>query len=184
MSKGENGGPCAQCNALCCRNYSVCLTAHDLQRLFKKTGRLDWAAAAKAESVKNPPFHSFFLFEKGIFKEYFLCLARDASEACVFLGEKNKCVVYSSRPTVCRMYPFELDSTGSLKYKKNHRCPVLWKLGGQEVERFLADARQRQRELDDYGVWCREWNALHARKKGLKSFLKFLLGKAKEEGEH
>lgn len=47
---------------------------------------------------------------------------------CIFL-ENNRCIVYSSRPLICRFYPFELKGTNSKKFKflYTEECPGLKK---------------------------------------------------------
>ncbi len=175
-------GPCARCAAKCCKNYNVYITAYDLERLLEKNeNALEAVIAVRADEVKAPLAHGFFLFPKGVLEEYFLFLKRDKKENCVFLGKQNNCLIYYDRPMTCRVYPFLENEAGELEYKKGCRCPEKWKLEEKEKKEFIENIKTHQTELESHGKFCREWNATKAKKGSLKEFLEFLLEKAQGE---
>lgn len=172
-------GPCARCTAKCCKNYNAYITAYDLEKLLKKhENTLESIMAVKANEVKAPLAQSFFLFPKGKLEEYFLFLKRDKKENCVFLGKQNNCLIYYDRPMTCRVYPFLENEACGLVCKKGCRCPEKWKLDEKERKEFLENIEKHQRELENHGKWCREWNATRAKNGSLKEFVGFLLSKA------
>ncbi|MBI4399700.1 YkgJ family cysteine cluster protein [Candidatus Micrarchaeota archaeon] len=175
-------GPCAECTAKCCKNYVVAITAYDLVRLVDKVDSLDWVDVVKATSVEIPLAHRFFLFNEGFPEEYLLCLKRDNAESCIFLGKNNYCGVYNFRPMTCRVYPFQKGSDGELAYKEKYRCPVSWTLDKHARTQFFEDVEKQKKELENYGKWCREWNAKLAPSGNLKMFLEFMISKVKESG--
>lgn len=173
-------GLCARCTAKCCKNYNVYITAYDVARISARMNDLNWVNAVRAEQVKTPLAHSFFLFPKGVLEEYFLFLKRDKRENCVFLGKENNCLAYNERPMTCRVYPFLENEAGELVYKKDFRCPEEWELSEKERQEFLKTIETLQTELESHGRFCREWNATRAKKGSLKEFLEFLLKKTRE----
>ncbi|NYZ77079.1 YkgJ family cysteine cluster protein [Candidatus Micrarchaeota archaeon] len=172
-------GPCAECNARCCRNYTITITARDLLRLIDYTESFGWIGTASAKGFDPALAHSFTLFENNKPGKFVLCLKRDRKETCVFLGKGNRCAVYAARPMVCRTYPFRKDEGSRLVYKKNYRCPVQWKITSTLRREFLKNLERQKKELAEYGRWCGEWNASVTEGRDLASFIDFMISKAK-----
>ncbi len=163
--------PCNKCDALCCRNYTQALTAHDVKRLYEKLGNFSFAGFSSAERYdeKRAPH----LLLNG--KKYILHLARDENENCVLLGKEGRCTVYPARPMRCRIYPFEIVD-GKTEMKADARCPAGW--FPDDSGKLKTDAEQHEMELSHYGRICEDWNDKEgANAEGFYSFLAFLLKK-------
>ncbi|MEM3399234.1 MAG: YkgJ family cysteine cluster protein [Candidatus Micrarchaeia archaeon] len=178
--RNATSGPCARCDANCCKNYIVCITANDLLRLADYTKSTEWADAVPSHLILNPPTSGFFLYDRGKPVEFFLCLKRDNRECCVFLNDENLCSVYEARPLLCRAYPFE-KSGSSIVYKKNFRCPSRWELDKKTLDDFTNAVKKHEEEAAEYGKWCREWNALYAKEGTFEGFINFLIEKARKK---
>jgi len=175
----ETENPCRKCMAGCCKKYSVCLTGHDVARLVKATYNLDWIDSIYAEDTNPEIARPFSLYENGKVERYLLCLRMTEEDSCIFLGKDNLCKVYETRPMICRIYPFNQRLSEKLEYKENIRCPIEWRLKGEEVEQFLEDIEQNKKELEEYGGLCNEWNSALTPEKTLSDFIKFILAKVK-----
>jgi Fe-S-cluster containining protein len=89
---------CQRCAVFCCKLGGPTLSAKDVQRLKQ--------AGAKKENILRPTK------DDGKFR---LREREDGSCALLEYDVKSKkyaCSVYSFRPSLCRLYPFEFKSTG------------------------------------------------------------------------
>jgi Fe-S-cluster containining protein len=87
---------------------------------------------------------------------------RHEQGGCRYLGEDNRCTIYSSRPLGCRVYPFDPDFSSSgklvrLKIVKATECPH--ELDGDNDPDKLRELDDKyQRAHWDYNDKVAEWN--------------------------
>jgi len=73
---------------------------------------------------------------------------------CRHLDADNRCGIYERRPLVCRIYPAEINPHISLRTDRKDCPPDSWEqglpliVGGQWVDRELADLIERSRQAD------------------------------------
>ncbi|MCX6769614.1 MAG: YkgJ family cysteine cluster protein [Candidatus Micrarchaeota archaeon] len=160
--------PCKNCTARCCRVLSVVLTVPEAMRLVRASGR-------KAEEIlefssgvnyRHTPHYPVLAFEEGQLRDYFLVI-RHSGEDCIFLGKDCACALYSERPFVCQLYPFDLDGAGM---KKGALCPV--KFGREKDAPKIAEALRA--DLLRHGEIVRKWNVTHKEKPTVENFFAFL----------
>ena len=84
---------CQQCG-LCCRNYGITLSLQDMNR----EPRL-WEVVIPIQYVGNPRTRAFMVENKHPF-----VINKGRGETCPFLLN-NKCLIYETRPQICRDYP-------------------------------------------------------------------------------
>jgi Fe-S-cluster containining protein len=114
---------CHQCG-LCCRKTGVPLSAEDLNH----EPRL-WDVALHISGVANPRMRAYML-EKGY--EYVIRKDHKGSP-CPFLYN-TRCMIYGTRPKLCRLYPMESQcfwekknavSTTHRRSSKRTRHPIM-----------------------------------------------------------
>ncbi len=174
----ELGGPCSECDALCCRKYSVCLNGRDIMRIFNNTNNFEWIDITEAKNVDPEIAHSFSVYNDGKIEDYILILRMTDDENCTFLKKNNHCKIYELRPMICRIYPFNQKISGRLEYKENFRCPMRWELNEKDSEKLIKDIEKNKQEVSEYKKWCDEWNASVVPGKTISDFLEFILAKA------
>lgn len=76
------------CRAVCCR-HSNPLTIFDVKKISQRSG-LNWKEFAEFDEDKV----RLFLKTEG--------------QGCIFLDENCECTIYSYKPLVCRLLPFEI----------------------------------------------------------------------------
>jgi len=94
MVKSDTRG-CDNCSA-CCRGMgdSIRLTPYDLYRIEEKTG------LTYKELLKE---HIGVVAEDKLLRPYLKMT--EATSACSFLGEDERCGIHDSRPDICRLFP-------------------------------------------------------------------------------
>lgn len=106
----RSGFSCARCGWCCCRNFDIKITDEisrpsnaififpsDIRRIMTNTG-LAWDEVAEAD------IYSCFSDDENIIVIGWI-LKRNDEETCIFF-KKGVCSIYSSRPMICRCYPF------------------------------------------------------------------------------
>ncbi|MBI5224108.1 YkgJ family cysteine cluster protein [Candidatus Micrarchaeota archaeon] len=177
LERPKTQNPCQICTAKCCRNYTVSLTAADLEKLFRtKTDDIYKHIAAIDATGFDPKLVPRVKLTKENGKEgdFILCLVRDRKETCSFLGKGNLCTIYENRPRNCRIYPFRLDEKGGLKYVEKYRCPVDWKLNTKAAKSFEKDITIQKKEVHEYKVICDAWNGKTKEHRELNEFIEFV----------
>jgi|GEM_PF-1907417 len=110
------------CDACCRRAEGVALTESDRKRLSRCRPGLDFA---------EPREHPVFPYR-----------LKTVNRACLFLNERGRCSVYTSRPLLCRLYPLQihLDWKGEVLWCLEH-CPGVNAAGARMIDRqYLAGA--------------------------------------------
>ena len=134
---------------------SVVLTIPEAVRLVKGAGVEPEGALEVSGKVdaRATPHYPMLAMHEGQMRDYFIVL-RHRGQDCIFLGEDYKCSIYSHRPHVCRLYPFDLQGA---EVKKGALCPVPF-----QKEREMKDvALQLREDLHEHGKIARKWNATH-----------------------
>ena len=86
---------CKRCGR-CCHSFSITLTIEDMNR----EPRL-WNVAIPIQKVGNPKTKAYMI-EK---KHPFVIGKAKRGGPCPFLAPNNDCIVYETRPQICRDYP-------------------------------------------------------------------------------
>lgn len=144
---------CRNCTARCCRGLAVVLTIPEALRLLEKTGKEASEILEFTNDIdsRKTPHYPLLVRKGGGVEEWFIIIRR-AKESCIFLREDMACEIYSARPFVCRLYPFELDGK---EVKKGALCPVKFK-----KDRDIAvSAKELKKDLLLHEKLAREWVA-------------------------
>ncbi len=86
---------CQKCGQ-CCHQFSITLTLEDMNR----EPRL-WQVAIPIQQVGNPKTRAY-MAEK---KHTWVIGKSHSGSACPFLAPNNDCMIYETRPQICRDYP-------------------------------------------------------------------------------
>ncbi|OLS13880.1 MAG: hypothetical protein RBG13Loki_2501 [Promethearchaeota archaeon CR_4] len=136
------------------------------------------------------------LTEKG---SAFLGLLKGEGGKCVFLNEENACMIYPSRPKICRTFPFTYTLVKRMKGGVDHTvkmgiaqkgleyCPGLHASGAslvslQESKKLGVETIQ---ELEHHSRFAEKWNKLvqTGRKKATaRGLIEFILNEQKGLG--
>ena len=161
---------CKSCTARCCRVLSVVLTVPEAVRLVRASGKEPQEVLEFSSGVnyKHTPHYPILAFENGQLRDYFLVI-RHSGEDCIFLGKDYACALYTERPFVCKLYPFDLDGA---EMKKRALCPV--KFDKDKEMPVVAEALRA--DLIKHGEIVRKWNVSHKEKPIVGAFFSFLKG--------
>lgn len=133
---------CTQCGD-CCRAWNVALGPGEAQRI----GALDWRG--RAEHLAGAPVTAPF----GAARR----LARRDDGACVFLGERNQCLIHENfgeeaKPLLCRMYPFAFHPlAGRVGIDASFYCRAVSHDHGQPIEHQTPEWAKLLAEADVRG---------------------------------
>lgn len=116
------------CNSLCCRNCPV-LTEHEVAELI---------SGVKKEYGLELDLKKYFRPAKGEHGTYYA--VRMIKGHCIFLNREKRCLIYTCRPTLCRLYPvIDVDAV-------DDRCP------NRLPENVLEKLKQRYADEIDVGI--------------------------------
>ncbi len=143
---------CKSCTARCCRGLAVVLTIPEAKRMVSELNLApeDFLEFSSNINSKETPHYPLFVSRNGSVEEWFILLQRRRKVDCVFLGEDLACTIYSNRPHVCRLYPFELDGG---EQKTGCLCPVKF----EKEEGTEKEAQSRRQDLVEHGKIARAW---------------------------
>jgi len=161
----------------CCRDLRVAITAQDLMRLTRATGRpahelIDWLGPDVVELRGES--ESFVELRGG---PRLMVLAQQAS-GCVLLDASDRCRAYDARPRDCRTFPFDFERTGASERTDARRLDLLPLVGCDHASDGHNDASaleredaERWRELARYRAIVARWNraVFHRRRLGRSS---------------
>lgn len=158
-----NSAPCSSCHQACCRDYIVTVTGHDawlLARTYRLAMEQFLVCCAAGEGGNDEYFR---LDRSGRYHAIALGKRSIAGEAgwCAFWmpfgNGDGRCGVYSSRPQVCRDYPFVLQD-GAVGVRENASCPAGgW--DGRDLSPWTAGLLRFRFDRDVYRYCVRAWNA-------------------------
>lgn len=152
MASAAITNSCRSCTARCCRGLAVVLTIPEAKRMAGELGLpaedfLEFSS--QIDSRRTPHYPLLIQSESGV-REFFIVLKKRRKIDCVFLDYDLSCSIYSSRPHVCRLYPFELDGE---RMKKGALCPVKF----EKEDGTAGVAAQLREDLLQHGRLAREW---------------------------
>lgn len=121
--------PCARCASMrktCCQRAEILVTAGDVARIARRTGRAEFVenrAPADPEYLEHdaddPDWRRLTVRSDGARR----VLKRRESGDCVFLGAEGCTLGTEVRPLVCRLYPWAYTEAG-LTGEDSEYCPV------------------------------------------------------------
>jgi len=164
---------CKSCTARCCRVLSVVLTVPEAIRLVAASGKAPHEILEFTSGVnyRHTPHYPVLALEGGQLHDYFLVI-RHSGEDCIFLGRDLACALYTDRPFVCRLYPFDLDGA---EMKKKALCPV--KFAREKDMPKVAESLRA--DLIRHGEIVRKWNVSHKEKPTVGAFFAYLEGEGR-----
>lgn len=118
---------CTGCGA-CCREPLLPLTDEDVRTIMRRTGEpaseiVRWVDRHGIDMDDEP--EAFVRLRQG--KR--VMVLRHQNGKCRYLGDDNRCGIYTSRPLGCRVFPFDptFDKKGKLRrlrlIQATERCP-------------------------------------------------------------
>lgn len=127
---------CQRCASFCCKLGGPPISEKDIKRIEREGYKTD-------DFLLQPLIDSRF---KGRFLEYKAAMKSREDGSCFFLRFNKKmnlygCLIYDYRPTLCRLYPFELEkvNANSLLLKVIPSCRGLNASDGEQVdEKFIT----------------------------------------------
>ncbi|MEW6722358.1 MAG: YkgJ family cysteine cluster protein [Candidatus Micrarchaeota archaeon] len=159
--------PCSLCPAHCCKSYIITVTAFDILRASRATGRhfSDFAQLHQARLLSYDPDTTLDIKDDG-----WVYLLGFKSHPCIFLGKDNLCTIHEHAPLSCRRYPYQLSERLNTRF-----CPLpsqlIFRLKGPDIPK-----NPLVRELDEYKKIVKEWNAKPGK---MEECIPFLLEKAR-----
>jgi Fe-S-cluster containining protein len=170
----------------CCKEPLLPVTAEDVRRIATQTGDepadvVRWVDRHGIDMDDEP--EAFVRLAQG--KRVMILRHRSGGAGCRYLGDDNRCTIYSSRPLGCRVYPFDPEFTAKGKLRRLRlvratECP--YETDGDNDVDALRDLHERYTAAHErYNERVAEWNAIQeARRRRGKSaqtsreFLAFL----------
>jgi Fe-S-cluster containining protein len=166
----------------------VAVTAHDVMRLVRATGRdagelVAWLAPEAVDMAGEPD--SFVELSEG---RRLMVLGQEGG-ACRLLGSDDRCGAYPARPRDCRTFPFDFGAPTAREVRASPPRLSLLPLvgcdhaddGHNDVHALEAEDTGRWRELQSYQALVARWNrrAFHRRRLhksvgGAAAFLDFI----------
>jgi Fe-S-cluster containining protein len=151
----------------CCKDPLLPLTDGDLRRIMKRTGDrphdiVTWVDRHGIDMDDEP--EAFVRLRQG--KR--VMVLRHSNGGCRYLGDDERCTIYSSRPLGCRIYPFDptFTSKGKLRRLSLVRAtPCPYKLDAINRIPDIRDLHERYSDAhDDYNDKVAEWNRRQERR--------------------
>ncbi|MFH1095281.1 MAG: YkgJ family cysteine cluster protein [Candidatus Micrarchaeota archaeon] len=183
--------PCASCGEKCCNRFAVPISGFDMLRIMRKLDCEpgEFCELDEAKYIQSAPHSTVFIFGKeGVMSERLLILKRLKTNYCIFSRHSHGCAIWGFHPMACKAYPFafvgkEAGGKDKIGYTRNFVCPRPWEKGEYDEGgvRTVLDAMER--EMAEYNIIVREWNATRAKEGGEKEFFKFLIEKSGKKME-
>lgn len=168
----------------CCRNTLIPVNDADVRRLMEATARPPGEFVRFARDIDMPGRHGWWVRFRTPRQHWTgMAVLRWRKNRCIFL-EGDRCTVYSHRPLVCRMHPFDLtlrdDDSGpmtSLQIGRPTECPNDWDGDNSRRELGLLE-RLMWRESAEYVDRIAAWNRRRAGDRSVRAFLTYLFAPA------
>jgi len=145
----------------CCKEPLLPLTAGDIRRIVKRTGEkptefIRWVDRRGIEMDDEP--EGFVQLRQG--KR--VMVLRHRNGGCHYLGEDNRCTIYTSRPLGCRIFPFDptFGSDGKLKrLKLIQAADCHYALDGKnDVDAMRELDARTEKAHDEWHADIADWN--------------------------
>lgn len=152
----------------CCKDPLLPLTDADVRRIAKHTGDapgdiVRWVDRHGIDMDDEP--EAFVRLRQG--KR--VMVLRQQGGRCRYLGEDDRCSIYSARPLGCRVYPLDphLYRDGSIKRLRVVKAtPCPYELDGKnDLEELLELDDRYQTAHGDYNDKVAEWNRTEERRR-------------------
>lgn len=156
---------CQMCGE-CCTRYTITVTQSDVYRIARFTGLRPsgfLAVVRPDDSVAS----TYFDTPKIVLgdKDDNVLALKEGHDACMF-RKKNKCSIHSSRPLVCRPFPFtyELRGKSDAEFTIHKGAKSFCKGLGAGSEKFdftvlTKTVRVMETERDRFRTRIQKWNA-------------------------
>lgn len=152
----------------CCKEPLLPLTDEDVRRIVRHTGDapadiVRWVDKDGIDMDDEPD--AFVMLRQG--KR--VMVLRHQKGACRYLGNDDRCTIYSGRPLGCRLFPFDAEfgprgGLRRLKLVQATECP--YELDGHnepDAIRALQDRYEAAHEA--FNAKIAEWNGLQRRRR-------------------
>ncbi|WP_394828178.1 YkgJ family cysteine cluster protein [Pendulispora albinea] len=152
----------------CCKDPLLPLTDDDIRRIAKRTGD---TPDVIAQVVDRHAIHmddepeAFAMLRQG--KR--VLVLRHEHGRCRYLGDDNRCTIYTSRPLGCRIYPLDPEFNSKKKLRRltivqATECP--YEMDGAVDVDSLHELQQRYWAAHEaYNTKIAEWNQVQRRRK-------------------
>ena len=157
------------CPAHCCKSYTITLTAFDVLRAARASGRKphEFAVLHQARLLAFDPDTTLDMED-----DSWVHILGFRSHPCAFLGKDNLCTIHRDAPMSCRRYPFQLNGKLNTRF-----CPLpsqlVFRLKGADIR-----AEPMVQELEAYKKIVKEWNRKPGKKEECIPFLLKMAGAA------
>lgn len=150
---------CTSCGN-CCRDPLLPITDTDLRRIVRATRAdprrlVDWIGE---DGIEMDEPDAFAVLRRG--KR--VMVLRHARGRCLYLGDDDRCTIYSARPMGCRVFPFdpEVGARGGIKRLRLIEATTChYELDGKNPpERLVARQAQHEQEVRTYRAKIAAWN--------------------------
>ncbi|HEY2409724.1 MAG TPA: YkgJ family cysteine cluster protein [Polyangiaceae bacterium] len=152
----------------CCKEPLLPLTDADMRRILRRTGEdvtelVHWVARDGIDMDDEP--EAFVMLRQG---KRVMVLKHERG-GCRYLGEDDRCTIYTSRPLGCRIFPFDptFARDGKLRrLKLIDAADCRYELDGDNDLRAMHDLHARH-ELETHAYQDRvaEWNREQKKRK-------------------
>jgi len=152
----------------CCKEPLLPLTAGDVRRIAKRTGDkpadfIRWVDRHGIEMDDEPEGFVELRHGKRVM------VLRHQGGGCYYLGEDNRCTIYSSRPLGCRAFPFDptFGKDGKLRHLKLiQAADCKYELDGKNSVKEIRELDENVEEAnEDWYESIATWNREQQRKK-------------------
>jgi Fe-S-cluster containining protein len=167
----------------------VAVTALDVMRLANATGLsarelVSWLSPDAVDMTGEP--ESFVELREG--RRLMVLAHRD--DACLLLGDGDRCRAYAARPRDCRTFPFDFERHAGSDARHLKLLPLVGcdhaADGQNDVAELRSEDALRWRELEAYQALVARWNrrVFHRRRLGkphagsVDAFLDFALSES------
>lgn len=169
--------PCATCTSLCCCRVPV--TVVDVARIARSLGLP--LAEFLWTYVNEDPINEPYVFQvQGLPCSLALKGPEEQPQRCPFvmrIGTRDRCGIYSCRPSICRVFPFQRQR-GQLLVNPRASCAFTERYPLRQDDAGLHQVFDAcDAELRLHAEFCREWNTTPPR---YPSSLSVLLGFVQE----
>jgi Fe-S-cluster containining protein len=152
----------------CCKDPLLPLTDEDVRRIVERTGDLpaDIVRVVDRHAIEmDDEPEGFAMLQQG--KR--VMVLRHQNGGCRYLGDDDRCTIYSSRPLGCRIYPFDPEFNAKKKLRRltliqATECP--YELNGKNNVEDLRKLHDRYTsEHHVYMAKIAEWNKVQRRRR-------------------
>ena len=116
--------PCTTCDGICCRTYSIEVTAFDIRRIAEGTGVAPEQFCSTIPSWAGRCAIAPSRIDGALVN---IVLRQSAAKACLFyVGGNKACGIYAHRPRSCSIYPFRVGIRYVALLRNTVPCPSPW----------------------------------------------------------